>query len=160
MNNKPLIKCDCPKCDCDNATADELCYECSRGLHATGKWKDGMKIRERIKYTRPLTTLEKLTALRHTKRLDDARIVRMKEQSLQALDQRNDYHNECMDLRGLLQEIKKYAIRDVFEGRKCMLCGGILGLGTSQEDSQHESDCPLLKIGRSNKSESEQTRGD
>jgi len=48
MKQTPLIKCECEKCNCDNATAADygVCYECSRGLHATSKWKEGEKVRK------------------------------------------------------------------------------------------------------------------
>ena len=48
MRQAPLIKCECEECNCDNATAADhgVCYECSSGLHATSKWKDGVKVRK------------------------------------------------------------------------------------------------------------------
>lgn len=41
---KPLSKCDCEECDCDNATPDGVCFECQRGLHARDR--EGKIIRE------------------------------------------------------------------------------------------------------------------
>ncbi len=51
MKQMPLIKCECEECNCDNATAADfgVCYECSSGLHATSKWKDGVKVRKQEK---------------------------------------------------------------------------------------------------------------
>jgi hypothetical protein len=40
------IKCECSRCNCSNATSEGVCYECTRGLHATGQWKGGDQVRE------------------------------------------------------------------------------------------------------------------
>ena len=39
-------------CDCDLATTEGVCYECTRGLHALNEWKDGYKVR--IKPSKPI----------------------------------------------------------------------------------------------------------
>ncbi len=52
MNHSPIIKCDCMFCDCELATTEGICYECTRGLHALNEWKDGHKVR--IKPSKPI----------------------------------------------------------------------------------------------------------
>ncbi len=126
MSN-PLIKCACIHCKCDLATADGICYECTRGLHALNEWRDGFKLRKKPK------------VVKSTDKWKTETILQM------------NIANEEMTVRlevvlDLLAEILEYAIIDVFEGKKCKLCGGIIGLGTSPQDSQHEKDCPLTNI--------------
>jgi len=44
-----LIKCDCDECNCESATPDGVCYECSRGLHrAEREYKASLETRKRI----------------------------------------------------------------------------------------------------------------
>ncbi len=56
MPNPPLIKCACIYCKCDLATADGVCYECTRGLHALNEWRNGFRLR--MKPPPPPKTIE------------------------------------------------------------------------------------------------------
>ena len=127
MNHQPLTKCSCMLCDCDLTTMEDICYECTRGLHALNEWKSGYKVR--MKPKSPKTTGEMKTETILQMNVDNA------EMSVRV--------DVMMDL---LMEILKFAIIDVFEGKKCKLCGGIIGVDRNQEDLQHKKDCPLLKI--------------
>ena len=124
---KPLIKCSCIYCNCDLATSDGVCYECTRGLHASNEWKDGFKLRKKPKGVQS--------------------IQEMKSETILQMNIANEEMSIRVDvMEDLLAEIEAYAIRDVFEGRKCLLCFGVIGLDRSQEDLQHAKDCPLIKI--------------
>lgn len=136
MNNSPIIKCACMFCDCDLATTEGVCYECMRGLHALNEWKDGYKLRMKLKSplepdSGPMPEMINKIATGEFKQMNIANAE---------MSTRIDV------LFDLLYEIEAYAIRDVFEGRKCLLCYGVMGLDRSQVDLQHAEDCPLLKI--------------
>lgn len=128
MNNKPLIKCACMFCDCDIATVDGVCYECNRGLHALNEWKDGFKMR--MKPNAPkVTSTEK-----------------WKTETILQMNIANDEMTVRLEVvLDLLAEILQFAIIDVFEGKKCKLCGKVMELGQLTA-LQHEKDCPLRKI--------------
>lgn len=44
MVQVPLIKCDCPECNCPAATTQGVCFECVDGNHVT-HWKDTEPVR-------------------------------------------------------------------------------------------------------------------
>lgn len=60
-------------------------------------------------------------------------------------------HNNTIELwiaaEKLLQEIKKFAIIDCFDGKKCKLCGHRAHeWSKGMMLDQHDPDCPILKI--------------